>query len=476
MIYREYGRTGKNVSLIGMGTVRLNPEKEHFSKNVELVLKAIELGINFFDTASTYAAGTAEKVVGEAIKESRNSKLYITNKTMLNADPTSDDVIRRIDSALSTLNVDKIDFFHMWSVLTIEQYKKIMAPGGPYEGALKAKEQGMIDHICFSAHCGGEELLHIINDEKFEGTILGFNALNYRHRLKGLISAWEHGMGVAIMNPLGGGLIPRNPEYFSTLKQGGDVVDGAIRFVASHKEVSTILIGINNERDLLDAVRTVEKNDDLDVNKWHSIADEMLTPDEALCTMCGYCKECPQKISINHQMGSYNEYILSNRNESHFHEWRKMFCNTYPFETVPCIKCGHCEKVCTQHLPIIKRIGEINEICNHEKEKYNILLKKYFPDSGYPITAIYGLSIEAETMFRAGITLYGNMPENIYFFDSNPAKWGTKVMESDMIVYPPNKIQELEIERVIITAKKYESEIRKMLKEYVKEGTIIDAI
>ncbi len=477
MLYREYGTTGKKISLIGMGTVRLQPDKASFSKNVALVLKAIELGINFFDTASTYAAGTAEKVMGEAIKQYGKHDLYVTNKTMLSMDPTADDVLRRIDTAISNLNVDKIDFFHMWSVLTLDQYKKIIAPGGPYEGALKAKEQGLIDHICFSAHCSGEELVQILNDERFEGVILGFNALNYRHRLSGIKAAGEHGLGVAIMNPLGGGMIPRNPDYFSALKQGGEsVVEGAIRFVASHKEVTSLLIGVNEERDLLEAVKAIENDNNIPVEQWHSIADKMNPIDAPLCTMCDYCKDCPKKIHISRQMGSYNEYILSNKNEIHFHEWRKMFCNSYPFETVDCIKCGRCERICTQHLPIIKRMEEINEICGREKKKQEGLLKKYFPDSGYPKTAIYGLSIDAETMLRASVTLYGHMPENIWFFDSNPAKWGTKVVDSDRTIHQPSELRDLDIERVIITAKKYEQEIREMLKDYVKDGTIIDAL
>ena len=477
MRYREYGKTGKKVSLIGMGTSRLNGEKTCFSQSVDLVLKAIDMGINYFDTAPTYASGASERILGEAFQQVKNKKIYVASKSMLSMDPTADDVLRRIESTITTMGVSKIDFFHMWSVLTIDQYKKIIARGGPYEGAMRAKEQGLIDHIRFSAHCSGEELVQILNEGRFEGVTLGFNALNYRHRINGIQVAGKLGLGVAIMNPLGGGLIPRNPEYFSALKQGsGSVVNGAIRFVAAHKEVTSVLIGVNNERDLTEAVQTVEKSDELSVEQWHSIADQMIDPDEPLCTMCNYCKGCPANLPINQLMGSYNEYILTDFNEEHFHAWRKMFYGAYPFETVNCIKCGRCERVCTQHLPIIKRMETINEICGKEAEKQKSLLEKFFPADGYPRTAIYGLSIDAETMLRASIVLLGRMPENIWFFDSNPAKWGAKVLDSDMIIHSPDELQKYGIARVIITAKKYEQEIRAMLKEYVKEDTIIDAL
>ena len=300
MLYREYGSSGVKLSLVGMGTSRLHGEKELLSQSVDLVLKAIELGINYFDTAPTYASGASERILGNAFKQIRNKDIYVASKSMLSMDPTADDVLRRIDSTLSTLCVPKIDFFHMWSVLTLDQYKKIIAPGGPYEGALKAKEQGLIDHICFSAHCSGEELVQILNDERFEGVTLGFNAINYRHRLSGIKAAGEHGLGVAIMNPLGGGLIPRNPDYFSALKQGGEsVVEGAIRFVASHKEVTSLLIGVNEERDLLEAVKAIENDNNIPVEQWHNIADKMIDPNEPLCTMCNYCKGCPKELPVN---------------------------------------------------------------------------------------------------------------------------------------------------------------------------------
>ena len=69
MLYRNYGKTGKRVPLIGMGTVRFSPETKDFSKNVGLVLRALELGINYLDTASTYANGTSEKILGAAFQE-----------------------------------------------------------------------------------------------------------------------------------------------------------------------------------------------------------------------------------------------------------------------------------------------------------------------------------------------------------------------------------------------------------------------
>ena len=478
MQYRRYGKTGKQVSQVGFGTSRLSGDASSFRSNVDLIHKAIDLGVNYFDTAPTYASGASERILGTAFRDIPREKFYVASKSMLSVDPTADDVLRRIESTTKTLNVEKIDFFHMWSVLNLEQYFKIIAPGGPYEGALKAKEQGLIDHICFSAHCSGNEISKIVSDGRFDGVTLGFNALNYRHRLQGLQFSASLGLGIAIMNPLAGGLIPKNPEYFQHLKRSADdnVACGALRFVASHPEVSTVLIGVNSERDLLEAVRSIEQNDGMSSLEWRQIANQLMPPDENLCTMCNYCDGCPAGISVRDLMASYNEYILSKKNATHFHEWRKMFSNTYPFEMVPCIGCGRCESKCTQHLPIISRIKEINSICGKEADIQRKLCETYFPQSGYPVTGIYGLSINAETILKAYQTFYGKLPERVHFFDSNPAKWSSKVLDTEKNVHPPQDIALLGVKRIIIAPRKYEQEIRAFLENYVTEETIIDAL
>lgn len=477
MIYRSYGKTGKKVSLIGMGTVRLSPSLDDFSNNVDLIHRALDLGVNYFDTAPTYASGMSEKILGAAFQERRGQDFMVVSKSMLSMEPTADDVLRRIESSLRTLHVDKINFFHMWSVLTGEQYRQIIAPGGPYEGALKAKKQGLIDHICVSVHCSGAELEQIIRDGMFDGVTLGFNALNYRHRLEGLRLAGSKGMGIAIMNPLGGGLIPRNPAYFQNLCQsGGTVVDGAIQFVAAHLEVSTILIGVSSDRDLREAVQAVEEAPALSAEQWREVADRLPAPGETLCTMCDYCQGCPADLPVSRLMGAYNEYLLSCRNETHFHEWRKMYYGAYPFETASCIKCGRCESKCTQHLPIMDRIETMNDICRREADKQRALCVRYFPNTGYPRTGIYGMSITAETLLKAYQNFYGGYPRDTYYFDSNPAKWGTELLDLGQIIQAPEEIRKLDIRRIIIAAPKYEVEIRAFLKDYVTEETEIYAL
>lgn len=121
------------VSRLGFGTTRFQQEDlqtgDGFRRCVELVNYAIDKGINYFDVAPTYANGLAEKILGTAFQNTKSST-YVAAKTGLMIDKTADDVLNRIDSSLHNLHKDKIDFYHVWSVMDWSQYTEIRKSGG----------------------------------------------------------------------------------------------------------------------------------------------------------------------------------------------------------------------------------------------------------------------------------------------------------------------------------------------------------
>ena len=168
MRYKNFEKTGKKVSALGFGGMRFDPENEEMS--LRAVQRAAELGINYFDTAPGYCEDTSERFIGKALSElpkEQQEGLYISTKSHISADPKADDVRRRIDDQLKKFHRDKIEFYNMWCILDLEQFRNIMAPGGPYEGALKAKKEGLIEHICASTHASGEEIAEIVKADVF---------------------------------------------------------------------------------------------------------------------------------------------------------------------------------------------------------------------------------------------------------------------------------------------------------------------
>nr|WP_307992053.1 aldo/keto reductase [uncultured Niameybacter sp.] len=359
MIYKPYGKTGKKVSAIGFGGMRF-PDNCSIEEGAEVVRYANQLGINYFDTAPNYCLDRSEDIFGEAFKNMPHD-FYVSTKSSLSADPTADDVRRRLERSLKRMGLEKINFYNMWCILTYDQYKKVIAKDGPYWGALKAKEEGLIDHLVFSTHASGEEIRMMVEDGLFEGVTLGYNAVNFPYRAEGIEAAYKHGLGVVTMNPLGGGLIPQHQDYFSFLRQNEEesTVQAALRFNASHESISVVLSGMGSCEEVkhnVEAVKNIEVfgKEKIDAIKGH-LREEM----NGFCTTCQYCKHCPKGIDIPLFMEMYNSYILTGLDgvKAKYEENKNwgLIKEGKPGAS-DCIKCGKCEKLCTQKLDIVKRL------------------------------------------------------------------------------------------------------------------------
>ena len=358
MLYKEYGKTGKKISVIGMGGMRFIPadgDKYDYDKCAELVIKASELGINFFDTAPGYNNDASENIFGHAFK-SMPKEFYVSTKSMKK---NGDDVRRQIETSLQRLSVPKINFFNIWCILNLDDYRNRMIKGGAYEAALRAKEEGLIEHIIFSTHCSGDEIETIIKEGCFEGVTLGYNILNFPYRQKGIKAAYENGLGVATMNPLGGGLIPQNPGYFDFIKNAEDenVVQAAIRFNASQKEITTVLPGMGTIEEVIENARLGDDITEFHHDRIKEIENRLFKSMDSLCTGCGYCKGCPENIEIPKFMIAYNQSIIGSVSDGL--NWMKWHWWMSTEQAAKCVECGLCEEQCTQHLPIIDRLKEI---------------------------------------------------------------------------------------------------------------------
>jgi uncharacterized protein len=364
MLYREYGKTGKKVSVLGFGGMRFI--KEEYDKDPELCARLVryasEKGINYFDTAPGYCEDRSEIIMGLAFKNMPHP-FYVSTKSSYWSDKTADDVRRRCETSLKRLGVDKIHFYHMWCIMNMQHYKNVMAPGGPYEGAVKLREEGLIDHICISTHANGTEIEQIVRQNQYEGILLGYNATNFAFRQQGLKASYQQGMGVVTMNPLGGGVIPNNPEYYSFIVRNpaDTLAQSALKFNVSHNEITVVLSGMSTMDEIDENTKACEVYEEITQDQWTEYKKHLHSSLDSLCTGCGYCDSCPVGIPIPKMMDSYNLRILSSSpqdvaNRIKYHWGLKVG------QAGDCTECGHCEALCTQHLPIIERLKEISQI------------------------------------------------------------------------------------------------------------------
>ena len=367
MYYKQYGDTDMKVSAIGFGCMRYPDEDVaagNFEKCAQLPLYAYEQGINYFDTAPFYCNDKSEIITGLAVAQLPREKIFVSSKTnfgTLDNKITEDSFMRRLELSLKRLQTDYLDFYHLWCLLNLESYEEqVEAMYGFFE---KAKSQGLIRNIVFSSHMQGDDIETVVHSGKFKGMLIGYNALNYRFRQSGIEAAHKNGMGVVVMNPLGGGLIPTAADKFGYLAEGTDltVPQAALRFVASHKEITIALNGFSRKEHIDDAVKAVENLVEKPAAEIVKDYEQKGVGANDLCTGCGYCKGCPKDIPIPKFMDAYNQKILSGEAGS-IMERIKYHWNIDEKLAAECIACKKCEKQCTQHLPIIERLAEISSL------------------------------------------------------------------------------------------------------------------
>jgi len=359
MIYTHYGNTGIEVSRLGFGGMRFEKPAD-IDAMAEVVLHAHNLGITYFDTAPFYCEDKSEIIIGTAIKEMKKSgkPFYISTKS---GGDTELDVRKSIEKSLKRLNVDSIDFFHCWCILSVARLKKRIK-GGAMKAMEDAKEEGLIKHIAVSTHLPAERMEEAFGLYPFEGVTCGFNAFNYRMRGEGVKIANSMGMGVVAMNPLAGGAIPQFEDKFSFIKKYPDqkIIESALNFVWNEEFIDVALVGCRNKTDVDEAVAAAKafRPDP----SWRSEV-ESRSPDfaENLCTGCRYCEVCPEKIPVFKYMDAYNNFLLRK-------DWKSMKdCLKYFWgihdlsELEKCTECGACEKKCTQHIEITKRFKKMRK-------------------------------------------------------------------------------------------------------------------
>ncbi|MCL2002533.1 MAG: aldo/keto reductase [Oscillospiraceae bacterium] len=361
MIYKQLGSTGKRVSAVGFGSMRFPKEdyQKDLDKCADLVVKACEMGVNYVDTAPDYCDGKSELIVGRAYARLKEKPYLSTKCGLWNATDASG-ARRAIEASLKKLQTDKITVYNMWCIKNMGEYRRMTQKGGIYDGILKAKEEGLIEHICCTSHADGETIADIARDGKVDAITLGYNALNFAYRRQGVEACFQKGLGVVVMNPLGGGVIPQYADKFGFIKTSPEqtVATAALKFLIGHPEISVTLPGIANERELAECVAAAEDAAPVTPERLEEMTKSLRHELNTLCTGCAYCDECPNGLHIPKLMEAYNSYLLSGDTQSITNRlsWH---WGLSPKDAAGCTRCGACEPLCTQKLPIIQRLAEI---------------------------------------------------------------------------------------------------------------------
>jgi predicted aldo/keto reductase-like oxidoreductase len=357
MIYRDYGQTGKKVSLLGFGGMRFKNVDDH-DECVRMMVSAAEGGINYFDTAPGYFEERSEIVFGKGFAElsKRGLPFYSATKTF---ESTEKGIRGEIEAQLKRLKISSIDFYHIWCITTLDNWKS-RKQDGVVQAFRKLKEEGLIKHICISSHLIKNEIKELLMEGLFEGVLFGYSAYNFQTRKEAFDAIKEKKLGAVVMNPLSGGVIPQHPELFGFIRREGETtVAAALRVLWDHPEISVTLVGfetIQQVKEALDAMNGYKPRTQAELEKTVASAPKAF---EGICTGCAYCDDCPQGIPIPEYMDAYNQKLLDASMKDPIGERLKWHWSMDRSKAGLCSACGQCEQACTQHLNIIDRLKEI---------------------------------------------------------------------------------------------------------------------
>ena len=266
---------GAEISRLGYGGMRFpkNGDDVDFDAAVELLHKAYEMGINYFDTANMYT--DSEEKIGEALHDVRHH-IVISTKSGGKDKKT---VREHIELSLRRMQTDYIDLFQFHNPAELPDPED---PDGPFAAALEAKEKGYIRHIGITNHRLGVAQAAIASGN-FETLQFPFCYLCTEKDLQLLRACEAADMGFIAMKGLSGGMLSNAAACYAFMQQHPNVVP---------------IWGIQHEWELDQWLKLTEENQQMTPELAAVIEKDRKELAHNFCRSCGYCLPCAAGINI----------------------------------------------------------------------------------------------------------------------------------------------------------------------------------
>jgi len=370
MQYRIDKKTGNKLSALSFGCMRFPASSQ---KIEELIMRSIEKGVNYFDTAWIYS-GSEEALGSVLAKHKAREKVYIATKLPLilfKSKTATADFDKYLNQSLERLKTNYIDYYLLHMITDMEQWK-IFKSWGIEDWIAQKKKSGQIKQIGFSYHGSGSEFLKVLDDYDWELTQIQYNYFdeNFQAGVKGLKAAAEK-MPVVIMEPLLGGKLatglPKEAvKIFKNANADLSPAGWALNWLWDQKEVTTVLSGMNSSDQLeenlcLADISTEGMLSETQKAVYKSVLESINSASKNRCTGCNYCMPCPFGVNIPGSFAAYNTVYSMG-----YLEGLKQYITSSGLMSVRsgspalCTKCGKCEKHCPQGIQIVKELETVH--------------------------------------------------------------------------------------------------------------------
>ncbi len=336
--YRRLGRTGLMVSAVGYGAMR--------TRDPEVIHRAIDLGVNYIDTARIYMKGYNEVVVGKVMK-SRRKEVVLATKIL--PDLTGEDeILKSLEESLKALQTEYVDIIQLHNLKTTDQVENESA----MKALLKAKEQGKARFIGFTTHKNEIELLKKAIELNFYDVVLVKYNFKSPEELGSVIKkAADVDIGIVAMKTQAGGYKDHSMGNLSHHQ-------AALKWVLQNPGVATAIPSMVTFGQLEEDIRVMKKKmgwqDRKILNRYGNAIDKIY------CRMCNRCSDsCPEGVDV----------FEVNRSLMYAEGYRDIRLAKSSYSMIPsekrphhCLNCDSCKVVCAYGLNIKMKMERALEI------------------------------------------------------------------------------------------------------------------
>lgn len=351
----------------------------------DLVDRALECGVNYFDTAPVYLKGESEKATAIALNRHPREEWLLATKLSNFKNWTLDNSKKLYRRSLSTFQTDHIDYYLLHSISDLGDFETRFGKTGIMNFLLAERKAGHIRNLGFSFHGNNAAFddmlaLHPKYHWDFVQIEMNYKEWEREGNAKYLYEALTAlNIPVIIMEPLLGGGLATLPSHLAQKLKSAEpdrsVASWAFRFCGSFPNVLTVLSGMTYMEHLEDNLKTFSDFKPLSTEEFSlldSVAMEISKYPLIGCTGCQYCMPCPYGIDIPGIFRFWNKtvnegtYVVSDEQKGYARA-RRRYIALYDKSVEKlrqadhCISCGKCLKACPQHIRIPKQLERIDK-------------------------------------------------------------------------------------------------------------------